>query len=71
MTLLLKSGTSAVESNAILELLSKYHPELFKSREKYITPLHIPFKGSQLVFVIDRHFAIEGICGNNHTHGRC
>ena len=44
---------------------------MFKSREKQVTALHIPFKGSQLVFVIDRQFVLEGVCGNNHTHGRC
>jgi hypothetical protein len=70
MTLLLKSGTSAVESNTILESLSQAHPEIFTSREKKITALHIPYKGSKLLYVINRAFEIEGLCGNNFIHGK-
>lgn len=70
MTLLLKPGTSAVESNTLMEALAGAHPEILGHREKRVIALEVPFKNSQMMYIIDRKFEIEGLCGNNFIHGR-
>jgi hypothetical protein len=67
----MKPGASAVESNSILEALHKNCPQIFKKREKRITALHIPYKGSNIMYVIDAKFELSGTCGNNIIHGKC
>lgn len=71
MTMLLKGGASAVESNHVIEALTKIHPEILEQREKKVIALEVLYKESLLmVYVINRKFELEGICGNNFVHGK-
>lgn len=71
MTLLLKNKASAKESNDVLEILHKSHPEIFKQRSQRITALHIPYGNvSRILYVIDVQFDMPAVTGDNFQCGR-
>lgn len=72
MTMLLKQGAKAVESNEVLKALSKVEPLLLKGvdRNKRVIGLGVSYGESKVMYVINRGFEVEAVTGNNVTHGR-
>ena len=70
ITLLIGQGTSAVESNDVLEQLALEHPHIFEERQKRVTALNMKYKNTEVVFVIDIPFEVETQTGNNIINGK-
>ncbi|CAM6001367.1 unnamed protein product [Sphagnum balticum] len=70
VTLLLKNGAKAVESNEVLEKLHGVNADLFKERKERITKVEMVFGKAEFVYVIDKKFVLEGVTGDNFKYGR-